>query len=198
MTKLGYQPNILLPEGEFFRFEILSADIEDGEYGYQLGLELKTLGGKHAGHTFKDWSKISGDEDDGLFIKEGSKAEAREADITEATLRRAKDALRVKTKKDSEGPWYWYLPTEDARPAQHEQVEHLEQVRNIPNTESPYVKEDAHVVQDAHVAHMGEGEHLRSNGHNLSADEGNERVQRLIDEGWALDAAIAQVLGHEL
>src|SRR5215210_772643 len=60
MTKLGYQPKILLPEGEFFRFEILSADIEDGEYGYQLGLELKTLGGKHAGHTFKDWSKISG------------------------------------------------------------------------------------------------------------------------------------------
>src|SRR5215203_4594693 len=75
MTKLGYQPKILLPEGEFFRFEILSADIEDGEYGYQLGLELKTLGGKHAGHTFKDWAKISGDEDDGLFFKEGSKAE---------------------------------------------------------------------------------------------------------------------------
>jgi hypothetical protein len=48
MTKLGFQPKILLPEGEFFRFEILSADIEDGEYGYQLGLELKTLGGKHA------------------------------------------------------------------------------------------------------------------------------------------------------
>jgi hypothetical protein len=33
MTKLGYQPKILLPEGEFFRFEILSADIDDGEYG---------------------------------------------------------------------------------------------------------------------------------------------------------------------
>src|SRR5215218_1281149 len=75
MTRLGYQPKILLPEGEFFRFEILSAEIEDGEYGYQLGLKLKTLGGKHAGHTFKDWSKISGDKDDGLFIKEGSKAE---------------------------------------------------------------------------------------------------------------------------
>ena len=75
MAKLGYQPKILLPEGKFFRFEIISADIEDGEYGYQLGLDLKTLGGKHAGHTFKDWSKISGDEEDGLFIKEGSKAE---------------------------------------------------------------------------------------------------------------------------
>jgi hypothetical protein len=75
MTKLGYQPKILLPEGSFFRFEILSADIEGGEFGHQLGLELKTLNGKHAGHTFKDWSKLSGDEDDGLFIKEGTKAE---------------------------------------------------------------------------------------------------------------------------
>jgi hypothetical protein len=76
MSKLGYQPKILLPEGEFFRFEILSADIEDGEFGHQLELELKVLGGKeYAGHTFKDWSKISGDEDDGLFIKEGTKAE---------------------------------------------------------------------------------------------------------------------------
>jgi len=73
MTKLGYQPKILLPEGEFFRFEILSADIEDGEYGYQLGLELKTLGGKHAGHTFKYWSKISGDEDDGLLSKRAAR-----------------------------------------------------------------------------------------------------------------------------
>jgi hypothetical protein len=76
MAKLGFQPKILLPEGEFFRFEVLSADIEAGEFGHQLGLELKVLGGKeYAGHTFKDWSKISGDEDDGLFIKEGSKAE---------------------------------------------------------------------------------------------------------------------------
>jgi hypothetical protein len=40
MAKLGYQRKILLPEGEFFRLEILSASIEDGEYGYQLGLEL--------------------------------------------------------------------------------------------------------------------------------------------------------------
>jgi hypothetical protein len=45
----------------------------DEETGEEV--ELKTLGGKHASHTFKDWSKISGDEDDGLFIKEGTKAE---------------------------------------------------------------------------------------------------------------------------
>jgi hypothetical protein len=33
---------------------------------------------------------------------------------------------------------------------------------------------------------------------NLSADESNERVQQLIDKGWALDAAVAEVLGGEL
>jgi hypothetical protein len=86
MAKLGYQPKILLPEGEFFRFEILSGDIEDGEFGHQLGLELKVLGGEHTGHTFKDWSKISGDEDNGLFIKEGTRAE----EIVKAVL--GKDA----------------------------------------------------------------------------------------------------------
>jgi KaiC/GvpD/RAD55 family RecA-like ATPase len=103
------------------------------------------------------------------------RAEAREADITDATLRRAKDALRIKTKKDSDGPWYWSLPTKDAQTAQHEQVEHLEQVRKIPNRPNPAKnKEGAHVVQDAHVAQLEEGEHLQPdvqpNGH-LSADE---------------------------
>ena len=125
------------------------------------------------------------------------KAEAREADITEATLRRAKDALRIETKKDGEGPWYWYLPTKDAQHAQHEQVEHLEQVRKIHNPESAYVKEDAHVGQDAHVAHVGESKHLRehlpSNGY-LSADEGNEEVQRLMDAGMREQDAVKAVM----
>jgi hypothetical protein len=32
----------------------------------------------------------------------------------------------------------------------------------------------------------------------LSADEGNARVQRLIDEGRSVEAALAEVLGREL
>jgi hypothetical protein len=32
----------------------------------------------------------------------------------------------------------------------------------------------------------------------LSADEGNARVQRLIDEGRSVEAALAEVLGWEL
>ena len=113
------------------------------------------------------------------------KAEAREADITEATLRRAKDGLRIKAYKDGEGPWMWSLPGKGAQAEQHEQVEHLEQVRKTPNTESAYIKDDAHVVQDAHVAHVGNGEHLP-----LSADEGNEWVQQRVDEGMRLANAV--------
>jgi putative DNA primase/helicase len=33
---------------------------------------------------------------------------------------------------------------------------------------------------------------------HLSADEGNERVQRLMDGGWSFDAAVAEVLGRNL
>jgi hypothetical protein len=103
------------------------------------------------------------------------KAEAREADISEATLRRAKDALRIKVRKDHDGPWYWSLPTKDAQAGQHEQVEHLEQVRKTPNSSDPaYLEEGAHVVQDAHVAQLGIDEHLHehlgSNGNLLPAD----------------------------
>src|SRR5215217_3438372 len=82
------------------------------------------------------------------------KAEAREADITEATLRRAKDALRIKPYKGGEGPWMWSLPTKDAQGAQHERLERLEQVRKISSPDSAYVKEDA---QDAQ---LGVGEHI--------------------------------------
>jgi len=78
MARLGHRKKVLLPEGQFFRFRILSAEIdEEGKFGAQLALELKVSGGgKHGGHVFTDWSKISTDEDSGeLYIKEDSKAE---------------------------------------------------------------------------------------------------------------------------
>jgi hypothetical protein len=83
---------------------------------------------------------------DGPVQSRRVKSEAREADIADATLRRAKDVLRIRAKKDGEGPWFWSLPPEDAQHAQHER---LEQVRKIPDENSAYVKEDA---QDAHVS----------------------------------------------
>src|SRR5215208_350969 len=125
------------------------------------------------------------------------KAEAREADITEATLRRAKDALRIKPYKDGEGPWMWSLPTKDAQGAQHERLERLEQVRKISSPDSAYVKEDAQDAQDAQLG-VGEhlDEHLPSGGHNghLSADEGNALVERLKKEGMGEQDAVKAVM----
>jgi KaiC/GvpD/RAD55 family RecA-like ATPase len=132
---------------------------------------------------------------DGPVPSRRVKAEAREADITEATLRRAKDALRIKSHKDGEGPWLWSLPDKDVHHAQHERLERLEQVRKTPSPDSPYVKEDA---QDAQDAQLEEDEHLPNGKGHLSADEGNERVQRLMDKGMSFEAAVAQVTGREL
>jgi hypothetical protein len=78
MAKLGYRERTLLPEGRFFRFRILSAEIdEEGKFGAQLPLEVKVLGGgEYGGHVFTDWSKLATDEDTGeVFVVEDGKAE---------------------------------------------------------------------------------------------------------------------------
>jgi hypothetical protein len=78
MGKLGYRERMLLPGGNFFRFRILSAEIdEEGKFGAQLALEVKTLGGgKYGGHVFTDWSKLATDEDTGdHYVVEDGKAE---------------------------------------------------------------------------------------------------------------------------
>jgi hypothetical protein len=78
MSRLGYRERILLPSGNFFRFKITSADIdEESKFGAQLAVEVKTLGSsKYGGHVFTDWSKLATDEDTGeLFVVEGGKAE---------------------------------------------------------------------------------------------------------------------------
>jgi hypothetical protein len=91
MAKLGYRERTLLPEGRFFRFRVLSAEIdEEGKFGAQLALEVKVLGGgSYGGHVFTDWSKLATDEDTGeVSVVEAGKAEeiflAVGADPTEA------------------------------------------------------------------------------------------------------------------
>src|SRR5215217_6356068 len=54
MSRLGYRERTLLPPGNFFRFKIASADIdEESKFGAQLAVEVKTLGSsKYGGHVF--------------------------------------------------------------------------------------------------------------------------------------------------
>ena len=56
------------------------------------------------------------------------KRDARAAEISDATLRRAKTALGVRSVKEADGSWYWALSEDDqrSRPDEHKHLEPLE------------------------------------------------------------------------
>jgi hypothetical protein len=82
------------------------------------------------------------------------KKEARKAEISEATLRRAKTALGVRSVKEADGSWSWSLPEKDqgVRPEHHgphvprdERLEHLEPLPiGEPNPGDRSEREGAH------------------------------------------------------
>ena len=69
MTDIVFAPKELL-EPQVCRLEVLAADKAE-DYGLQIGLKLKVVGGEHDGHTFTDYANR--DEVTGQ-IKQGSKA----------------------------------------------------------------------------------------------------------------------------
>lgn len=71
------------------------------------------------------------------------KAQAEEAGISAATLRRAKDALGIKPKKDGKsGPWVWRLPDlEDAQGAQDVHVKNVSTFTKFEQLQTDYDKE---------------------------------------------------------
>src|SRR5215218_1511595 len=69
MTDIVFAPKELL-EPQVCRLEVLAADKAE-DYGLQIGLKLKVVGGEHDGHTFTDYANR--DEHTGQ-IKQGSKA----------------------------------------------------------------------------------------------------------------------------
>jgi hypothetical protein len=69
MTEIGFAPKEVIPP-QVCRLEVLAADKAEN-YGLQIALKLKVVGGEHDGHTFTDYANR--DEDTGQ-IKQGSKA----------------------------------------------------------------------------------------------------------------------------
>jgi hypothetical protein len=67
--EIGFEPKELI-EPQVCRLEVLAADKAE-DYGLQIGLKLKGVGGEHNGHTFTDYANR--DEVTGQ-IKQGSKA----------------------------------------------------------------------------------------------------------------------------
>jgi hypothetical protein len=56
--------------------------------------------------------------EDGPMAAKQVKSSARDADIAERTLTRAKAALKVKSNKEADGSWTWSLPTKEAKGGQ--------------------------------------------------------------------------------
>ena len=69
MMEIGFEPKEIT-ESQVCRLEVLAADKAE-DYGLQIGLKLKVVGGEHDGHTFTDYANR--DEVTGQ-IKQGSKA----------------------------------------------------------------------------------------------------------------------------
>jgi len=69
MTDIDFAPKEIIPP-QVCRLDILAADKAE-DYGLQIGLKLKVVGGEHDGHTFTDYANR--DEVTGQ-IKQGSKA----------------------------------------------------------------------------------------------------------------------------
>jgi hypothetical protein len=69
MMEIGFEPKEII-EPQVCRLEVLAADKAE-DYGLQIGLKLKVVGGERDGHTFTDYANR--DEVTGQ-IKQGSKA----------------------------------------------------------------------------------------------------------------------------
>jgi len=67
--EIGFEPKEII-EPQVCRLNVLAADKAE-DYGVQIGLKLKVVGGEHNGHTFTDYANR--DEVAGQ-IKQGSKA----------------------------------------------------------------------------------------------------------------------------
>lgn len=90
--------------------------------------------------------------------------EAKNLAISEATLRRAKLALGVKSEKDSNknGKWFWELPEgvhEDGEDAQINKSEHLHLNSTDKTSYNSNLTEDAQPVTLEH--HQSQSEHLQ-------------------------------------
>lgn len=97
------------------------------------------------------------------------KKEAREADIAEKTLFRAKKALGVRSVKEGDGSWSWSLPNEAARSDDEEGQ----------GVQEPYPSHDDHLdhlpIDKPNQEHQGEKQHGQG-------DHLEERSELLIDK----------------
>jgi hypothetical protein len=113
------------------------------------------------------------------LLKDGPKAvkyifkEAKAANVSEITLRRAKARLKIEaTKSEMTGGWVWSLPAEGDQPSRHDHHDHLDRLRqNGRFRGSSSGLEGDQSAEDDHVQADGGDEHLRCNGHAFDDDD---------------------------
>ncbi len=115
---------------------------------------------------------------DGPMAAKAMQRDAAAADISKATLNRAKQALKVRSVKEGDGSWSWHLPGKerhgkvlnDSHVPDDENLEnvlkdeHLENLapeHTLHTLRSAYISEDIQGTQDTQGMRVGAGEHLR-------------------------------------
>ena len=64
-----------LPEGASIIAEVLDGEEDSGNFGQQLKIKVKVVGGKYAGFEFTDWSKLQKDpKTKETYVEIGTKA----------------------------------------------------------------------------------------------------------------------------
>ena len=133
--------------------------------------------------------------------------DARDAGISDASLRRAKAVLKVRSEKIGADGWQWSLPSKGSEDDQRQKVEHVEHLQDSNESSPPYylyIKEDAQGAQGAqgelpeHVhAHLPEGDEATNgySGHPLTLEE-QTAIERLMYHGMSRKWATAEVLGE--
>jgi putative DNA primase/helicase len=89
--------------------------------------------------------------EDGPMTAKQINRNAKETDVAERTLRRAKDALGVVSTKEADGSWTWSLPPKEVEGGQTPTDGHLGHVGNLAKRDrenSAYVSEDGQGGQD--------------------------------------------------
>jgi hypothetical protein len=100
------------------------------------------------------------------------KKDAEEADISYRTLKRAKQALGVKSEKESDGSWTWSLPGEKAEGGQASTAGTLGTDGPLGKDANPQTNDFAYLWEEGQGGQEGQGDHRQRCIHDYTGGAG--------------------------
>jgi hypothetical protein len=119
--------------------------------------------------------------------------DANDAGIAKRTLDSAKSVMRIRSEKVGTDGWQWSLPDEGRDHHNVRNVRNLHDVQNDDRSDTAYIKEGCKGCEGREGRNGVEERDLQRNA-PLSADEEDDDVRRLVDEGRTEAEAIAGVI----